>query len=259
MATEVRRPDAVELLKGVRPAHNGSMTFVGADLRGIDMAGCTLRYVDLTNAKLDEADLSGARISHVNLSGASLRRANLRNAELTHVQAIESDLSGADCAGSVWRQCDLLKAFARFASLSRTRFHACILEEANLSDAELSSGAIIDSSCNNASFVRTNLLDIQTLGSSFRGVDVTEASGFLASREIVVEILQRHVEQGDIEALKLIGAIPMMRHWCYGDWKRYLDTSPELRVYRHQALQIFDRYAKSGASGALEVGLDWRT
>jgi len=55
----------------------------------------------------------------------------------------------------------------------------------------------------------------------------------------------------------LVGAVLVMRHWCYADWKRHLD-SPELADYYALALEVFRQYPRSGARQTLQRGLDWR-
>jgi hypothetical protein len=94
------------------------------------------------------------------------------------------------------------------------------------------------------------------VGTSFRDANFDEAENLIACREIIVEILRRHVPR-EIEQLQLIGAVMLMRHWCYAEWKAYL-TTPDMETYFNQALEIFNLYPQSGTFQALQEGWDWR-
>jgi uncharacterized protein YjbI with pentapeptide repeats len=256
MIDNVRKADAIAQLKEHGDLQLHSSDYVGADLRGADLSGIRLSFANLSGARLDEVNLTGARLSNVILTEAQLRGARLQGAEFSFVEGTLADFSESDGGDSVWRHDNLLHAQFAKANLVNARFQNCTIEEASFAGANLSGGAIVDSACNRASFARGILANLETVGSSFREANFEEAESLIACREIVVEILRRHVTP-EIEKLQLIGAVMLMRHWCYAEWKAYL-TTPDMEKYYRYALEIFKLYPRSGTFQALQEGWDWR-
>lgn len=61
-------------------------SFVGADMRGVDLSGAKLDNTNLVSADLQGADLSYADLTAAMMWGADLEGANLKGADLTAVQ-----------------------------------------------------------------------------------------------------------------------------------------------------------------------------
>ena len=93
--------------KEVTPKDWSFTSHIGADLRGIDLAGA-----DLRRAVFDNADLEGA-----NLSGADLRKASFKRANL-----MKTAFDGADMRGATFIK----------AKMNLSNFQGCRLDNADL-------------------------------------------------------------------------------------------------------------------------------
>lgn len=244
-------------LAGATPGDDTRADLSGADLRGADLRAITLDSVDLSGARLAGANLSGAWLRRCILSGADLSGANLESAELEFVQAPLLLAAGLRAASGTLRHVDLRDADLTDADFGGARLSSCTLEGVAFDGANLADSALVDSSCDRASLVGALLTGAETVGTSFREADLAAARDFLACREIVVEVLWRAVDRADPEAVGLVGSALLNRHWCYAEWKEYLST-PDRQQYLQIALDIFDKYPKSGAGQALSAGVDWR-
>jgi uncharacterized protein YjbI with pentapeptide repeats len=236
MASDVEQLEVLTKLKELGDLQSRTKEFVGADLRGVDLAEAKLNLVNLAGARLDGANLTNARLSNVILTGTRFRGAKLQGAELFFVEATQADLSEADASHSRWQHASLLAARFDRANLTRALFRNCVIDNASLENVTLSGGGIVHSTCDEANFSRARLTNLETVGSSFQGASFEEAEQFLLSREIIAEILRRHINR-EIEQVKLVGASLLMGHWCYAEWKQYL-TTPDMEAYYALALDI---------------------
>lgn len=243
----------------VHPDHNqaDNREFVGADLHGIDLSGSKFAFINLTNAQLSDANLTNTQFSYVILTGAQLHGACLRGARMDFVEATGSDLSGVNAVQSHWEHTNLLAARLDDADLTKATFRSCTLDESYLQKVNFTQGSLAYSTCNRANLLGSKLANLETIGASFRNANLAEAEQFFSCREIVVEILQQHIDKKDIEQAKLVGAVSLMARWCFAEWKEYL-IAPDMIGYYSLALDIFSQYPKSGLVQALEEGLDWR-
>lgn len=239
------------------PGVDDRTDLTGADLRNADLRALTLESVDLSRARLAGADLSGARLRRCLLAGADLSGANLERAEFEFVQAPLLVASGLRAASGLFRHVDLRDADLTDADLAGARLASCTLEGVTFDRADLTDCVLVDSTCDRASLNGALLTRAETVGASFHAADVAGARHFLACREIVVEVLWRAVDRADREAVGLVGAALLNRHWCYAEWKEYLST-PDRQQYLLLALDILGAYPRSGAAQALAAGLDWR-
>jgi uncharacterized protein YjbI with pentapeptide repeats len=253
---ERRHSDSAMCLRQLADTPSGSRKLMGADLRGADLAGLKLRFVDLSRAQLDDADLSDADLSHVILTGARLRGARLRGSRMQLIEATEADFSGIHAERSRWQHSNLLCARLDGAILNGAVLRNCSLEMASLKEADLTDGTISYSCCDEICLTGARLSNLETFGSTFHDAVFEDAELFLGSHEIIAEVLRRVINHNP-ERAKLIGAVTLMRHWCYREWKEYL-SSPGLEQYMRLAIDALHQYPKSGAATALKEGWDWR-
>jgi hypothetical protein len=143
-----------------------------------------------------------------------------------------TDCSGTDFGRAVLRGCALQSAHVEGVNLARAMLVSCNADETTWRGADLS---------------WTN-----TSGTSFTRANFSGAHRFFLCREIVCEILLRHVGDDD-ERAAMVGMLQTKPQWCYREWKQYLDRRPE---YRELALGIFAAYPESGCGEALRAG--WR-
>lgn len=248
--------EVITKLEELKDAQYRGMELIGADLRDRDLSGIKLNFVNLSYAKLEKVNLTNAQLNNVILTGAQLQGARIQGAEFYYIEATGANLSEAEASGSHWEHSNLLSVEFKGANLTEARFRYCTLDEASFKDVTISGGGIIHSTCDGANFKQARLTNLETIGSSFQRADLTEAEQFLSCREIIVEILRRHIDK-EIEQTKLVGAALLMRYWCYADWKKYL-TTPDMKSYYALALDILEMYPESGAYKALQEGWDWR-
>jgi uncharacterized protein YjbI with pentapeptide repeats len=104
-------------------ANLGHAMLAGADLTGADLTGAVLHRADLTGAKLDGAELGQANLWEATLTGASMNR-------------VRAD-------GVLFHQVDLARVPLRGASLRKAVFLECALEEADLSEADVTSAVLL--------------------------------------------------------------------------------------------------------------------
>lgn len=221
-----------------------------ADLRGADLRRIELSCVSLHHARLDGANLEEAILECVDLSHASLAGVRLHRAHLDHVKATGAILSGARIDHAMIGGTDLSHADLSSARLEQAFFRNSSLERAILDDAILDRGKIAYTNCTGASFRRTDLNKVLTVGSAFFLAELATARRFFLCRDIVAEILQREAEN-DFEDSRLVGVVATSAKWCYRDWKAWLDFHPALR---ERAIAALAKYPDSGCREALLEG-----
>lgn len=246
----------IEQLKMTSSADQTPARYIGADLRGADLSGVRLAFVNLTNAQLDGANLTNARLTNVILNGAQLSGASLGGAELTFIEATQANFAEIEGNSSRWQHVYALQGQFVAANLNQAKFSNCTLESVSFEHSDLTDAAIVYSQCDHASFTDAQLAQLETLGTSFASAKFDHAKQFFASREILAEIIKPHIGR-DVEQNKLVGAILLLRHWCFAEWKAYLSSEEGLPYYE-QALSIFEQYPESSAFQALKEGWDWR-
>jgi hypothetical protein len=181
-------------------------------------------YLD-RHPRIRSAVLSGA---HVDLSGADLSGAGLSQASLTLVELGRANLSRCDLRRSTWT--------------------SCIADDAVLAGADLTGGAFVACRFDGADFTGASLR-ADTQHSTFARARFENAEMFAWSREVVVEILARAVD--DLEAVKMVGAVALRQEWCYDTWRSILAGVPQ---HRDLALRILGPYPDSGFAVAMREG-----
>lgn len=111
---------------------------------GVKWRNCLLNGLDVGSASLEGANLNTAvlreaRLSATNLRGADIRYADLRGADLRYADLRGSRLLGANLQSTDLRGANLSRSDLRFADLS-----GGLVEEVDLSDADLSGAIWID-------------------------------------------------------------------------------------------------------------------
>lgn len=114
----------------------------GRDLRFIDLNGANLKEADLWSANLSESCFKEANLNGANLMGAYLYSANLRGAKLNGATLLETDLVGADLREAELNRTNFMRADLGGIDLRRTKMNRallrnCIINQANLSGADL--------------------------------------------------------------------------------------------------------------------------
>lgn len=221
-----------------------------ADLRGADLSRIRLSCVSLVGAQLDEADLSEAELTCVDLSRASMRGANLHRTHLDQVKAPRANLAGLRATHAFFEGVDLAYADLKGSHLDQALLRGCNLDHADLDDSSLVDGKIAYCNCTAATFRRTDLDRVLTVGSRFLAADLDRARHFYLCRDIVAEILLREVED-DFERARLVGVVAISPTWCFKDWKAWLAFHPGLQA---DALRVFEKYPDSGCAEALREG-----
>ncbi|MEM6346086.1 MAG: pentapeptide repeat-containing protein [Bacteroidota bacterium] len=132
------------------------VSFAGADLVNVNLAGKDLRKIDLRKANLPNAYLVGADLRGADLRGSRLLRAVLDSAKLD-----EAYLKRVD-----FRWASMIQTGLTYAQLDGAK-----LSNANLADANLYAATIEWADLSNASLVRANM---QCVG--FKGSDLRETN-----------------------------------------------------------------------------------
>ena len=216
------------------------------DFRDLDLSGAELSFASLQNAQFDGANLSQARFRQVDLTGASFRGANLQGAAFTLIRGSGANFAGINGSETQWDHCTIYHTDFSSAHLERARFTGCELMGSRFDQANLDTGSLLWSNLDSASFNGTGLNRVESLGVNLVDADLSNARDFAFNREFVVEILKRHTDR-ELPTMKWLGAIAMLRVWCYPVWEELLRDAPN---YYQLALDIFARYP---ASGCLEA------
>lgn len=153
----------------------GTRSFAGEDLRGVDLRGLDLSGVDLSEAQLDGADLS-----EVSLAGAVLAEANLEQALLTEADLGQANLSGARLGGAALSGARLVEALLAGASLvsadlSGTDLTEAHLPGATLTDANLRGATLDEADLTGAVLTAADLRRASAAGTLFDGADLSRA------------------------------------------------------------------------------------
>lgn len=226
----------------------------GADLRGLDLTRLKFAFVSLEGTQFDGADLSGSLFQHADLSGTSFRQARLDKASMRYIRANGTNFNGLHAIETDWNWSNLVGADFTFATLKKTRFLNSSLDRVTFDGANLTLGSLSWSMLDGASFRETNLLDVETLGASFRDADLKMARNFAYCREIVLEILMREADES-LETMQWLGAATLLRQWCYPVWAELLRGRSELE----RMIRIFQQYPHSGCMEALHKPFDANT
>ena len=218
----------------------------GVDLRGKNLAGYHFDFLSMELAQFDGADLSGAKFNQVDMTNASFRGANLAGASFRFVRGGAVNWSDIQAEDAQWDRSSLVESSFASANLKRARLINCGLELVSFDDADLMLGSVAWSNLDRATFRNTNLDQAETIGTSLDNTDLSTARRFAFCREIVLEILKRHLDH-DLPSMKWLGAVLLLRKWCYPVWVRLLKDDP---TYYNKAVEIFQMYP---ASGCLEA------
>lgn len=149
------------------------VSFRGALLWSVKLAGA-----DLTNADLRAADLRDATLQDAILRGANLRKAILRNATLRDIDAeganfknaslISADLSEANLAGATLFRSHLGGANLQSADLGHANLNGAVLTATTLRYARMDSSTILRSALLSE---QTKVADVQWNGAALAQVD----------------------------------------------------------------------------------------
>ena len=150
-----------------------------------------LRYAEMPAIRIIDADLSDMLLSNCNLSNSFLRNVNVSGADLS-----ETDLSGATLWGA-----NLSGARLVSANLSRSRLDYAnfsehtVLENANLSGANLEGVCLSDANLSGADLSRSELLNANLSGANLDSADLSEA-----------KLIDSNLANTNLVCAKLIGA-----------------------------------------------------
>ncbi len=116
------RVDNENRLISFKGAGLSDVNLAGADFSRIDFKAADLKNTNLAGADLSEANLIGADLSHANLFGADLWKAdltfaNLRQANLKSAKLVKANLKNAELVGINLESADLWKANLKGAKL----------------------------------------------------------------------------------------------------------------------------------------------
>jgi uncharacterized protein YjbI with pentapeptide repeats len=221
----------------------------GVDLRGTNLAGFHFDFLSMELSQLDGADLSHSQFNQVDITNATFRGANLDGASFRFVRGGAVNWSDIQAEDAQWDRSSLVESSFVSANLKRARFVNCGLEMASFNDADIMLGSLAWSNLDRATFRNTNLDQVETIGISLDDADLSTARSFAYCREIVLEILKRQTDR-DLPTMKWLGAIMLLRKWCFPVWARLLKDEPQ---YYSKAVEIFRMYP---ASGCLEAFLN---
>ena len=147
------RPGPVDLVQA---------DLAGLSLRGFDLSGADLMAATLTGADLTQARLAGVRLAYANLGRANLARAdagasdllcaNLQGANLVETRLGRACLRGAtldggyligaDCVGADFSNASFRGAKLKSLNLTQSRLTGADMDEAELIDVALATGAV---------------------------------------------------------------------------------------------------------------------
>jgi uncharacterized protein YjbI with pentapeptide repeats len=222
----------------------------GADFKGLDLSrkvfvgqnfrGCDFSLADLSGVQMIRCDLSGATLNHAILNESSFMLVNMHGAKIEN----------ASCYNAFWELCNLDDSSLSKSAFNDTMIKNCQCERAVCENVDFSDAKIIYTNCNSTRFNQSCFSWTITTGSSFVNANFTDVKDIRIPREIIVEILMRGVH-GDIERAKLLGAVDILRKWCFPEWKEYLENYPDLMKV---ALNSFKLYPDSGLFEALVEG-----
>jgi len=212
------------------------------DFRGLDLSHMDIAFVSLQQAQFDGANLAHTQFRHVDLSQASFQGAMLERTTFLQARGVNTDFTQVVAAESQWDHCSISMANFTAARLERARFAACDLMQARFDQATLDTASLAWSNLDSASFKDTDLKHVESKGINLYEADLETARDFAYNREFVIEILKRHTDR-ELPTMKWLGAVTLLRSWCYPVWKQLLHDDP---AYYQVALDIFARYPASG-------------
>ncbi|MFF7171633.1 pentapeptide repeat-containing protein [Streptomyces pseudovenezuelae] len=138
--------------------------FSGATLEGVKMSRSLLEGADLADAKMYNAELCQANLHKARLVKTRLMWADLAEADLSHADLAHAQLSGTDLSHAVLANADLEGAnFSRAklvgVNLHKAHLRKCVLVDANLSEADLSTatGLTVGQVCKAQIYASTQL------------------------------------------------------------------------------------------------------
>ncbi|MEH2027478.1 pentapeptide repeat-containing protein [Nostoc sp.] len=242
-----------QLIEKLEAASNSLQTFGfrGVDLRGVDLTDVEFTFVSLQLACFDGANLSSAKFRYVDITNASFQGACLNNAQFHFVRGGAVNFEGVDAAGSYWDRSSLVGCNFREANLKKSSLVNSGLERVSFDAADLTLATLAWSNLDGVTFRNTNLDHVETIGTNLTDADLTTARNFAYCREIVIEVLNRHVER-NLEIMQWLGAVNFLKQWCYPTWAELLKNQPN---YLKKVIEIFENYPYSGCLEAFQQAL----
>jgi len=186
--------NAVELIDDIDFSR---CSFLGADLRDVDLFLARLQDADLVGAKLNDADLGRVKLNDADLSTAELHDANLLGAKLHDVNFPRAKLHDADLSAAELHDANLVDAELEEATLFRAKLHDTDLGGAKLHDANLVYAEFHDAHLDNAEFHNAILWH-----ADFHGTDLSIADlhgvDARSAHFSDVDLSDAHLEQADL-------------------------------------------------------------
>jgi uncharacterized protein YjbI with pentapeptide repeats len=146
-------------------------SFVGCNLRKVQLVGAKLKGADFTEADLGGGDLNGADLRKAKLIGAILTDVTMRAANLSEAELTGADLRRADLSGSNLILTDLTGAHAAGADLRATSLSGAVLRDCRLGGANLTDAGLYGCNLGGADLEGCNLS-----GADLAEVDLTGAN-----------------------------------------------------------------------------------
>ncbi len=209
-------------------------SFLGADLRGVDLSKADLSYTDLRESNFDNATLVGANLSNAILEKASLQKVDLKKASLQksicqyadmqwsnfHLAIMaEADLSSANLSNTNLKEVNLTNANLKWINLSNTFLNDSDLTEVNLFESNLT----------RANLERANLSKADLTSSTFNEANLYQANmSDVRSPNLKVDV-ENWFEK--LESWKVVG-----RKKIQEDYKVIIDISPFYK-YKLQSIK----------------------
>jgi len=125
---------ALDLLNGIELAsiELGSVTLIGANLQGAQLARSKLQGANLSTSNLEKVDLSEANLQQAQLEKTNLHYAKLANSNLQNADLFGANLEDANLYNSNLIKANLWRANLQGAGLYRANLQGANLQRANL-------------------------------------------------------------------------------------------------------------------------------
>ena len=140
------------------------VSFDRASLRRANLEKANLEECGFEQADLTEANLKQIDINSCSLNRAILRKANLSEASIRYSTLIQADLEESEIDRAKLVDLNLSKAILKKVKISDTKLININFTEANFNEASLDKTTLHECSIYGASFLSTNLNDLETEG-----------------------------------------------------------------------------------------------
>jgi len=145
-------------------------TFIGAQMRSVDLTEATLEGANFSDARLKRAKLHHAEPERASFDGAVLENVKAKGAHFKKASFVGADLSNTDFVDVKFKDVDF-----EDADLEGASFNDCRLQGAKFVAADLTGLELKHHDTRNLDFERANLTKCQLDGSSFESARFTGA------------------------------------------------------------------------------------